>query len=159
MPRMTPVTLLGRRILIVDDHEDTAAGMARALADHGAVTRIAVDGVEAVQWIHSFAPEIVVIDIVMPGVDGFELARQLRSEKAARPLFLVAMTSWPLDDAAARSAAAGFDVLLRKPLLVDTFVSALPVRLRSADAGDGQAAPADAPPKTELSEGSSAFAS
>jgi|GEM_PF-1900504 len=131
--------LLGRRILIVDDHEDTANAMARMLSDHGALTRIAVDGLEAVQWIQTFSPDIALVDIVMPGVDGFQLARQLRAEKSTRSLYLVAMTSWPLDDATTRSAAAGFDVLLRKPLLVETLLSALPLRLRGSGAGEARA--------------------
>ena len=103
------------RVLVVDDNTDAAESLAALLEMSGHATRIANDGTEAVRAAHEFHPEIVFLDIGMPGKDGYEVARELRDSPQTRQAVLVALTGWGAKDDRARTRQAGFDHHLTKP--------------------------------------------
>ena len=104
------------RILVVDDNHDAAETLANLLSLGGHDVRVAGDGPEALGILDAFEPQLIFLDIGLPVMDGWELAKTLRSITAGRPLTLVAMTGYGLDADRARSAEAGFDRHLVKPL-------------------------------------------
>jgi CheY-like chemotaxis protein len=105
----------GTRILVADDNVDAADSLQRILAFYGYVVRTAYDGAAALACAEEFRPQIAVLDIGMPEMDGFELARQLRG-RFGRAIALVALTGWGQENDRRRSAEAGFDFHLTKPL-------------------------------------------
>jgi CheY-like chemotaxis protein len=116
------------RVLVVDDNTDAAESLAILLEMEGHLTRIASSGDEAVRCAHEFHPEIVFLDIGMPGKDGYQVARELRDAPDTRSAVLVALTGWGAKDDRARSRQAGFDHHLTKPAglaAVDSLLSQL----------------------------------
>ena len=108
-----------RRVLVVDDNADAAESLAALLELSGHATRVANDGDEAVRIAHEFQPDIVFLDIGMPGKDGYEVARELRASQQTRQAVLVALTGWGAKDDRARSRKAGFDHHLTKPAALE----------------------------------------
>ncbi len=106
-----------RRVLIVDDNHDSAQMMALLLGLWGHETRMAHDGLEAVAVAESFAPHLVLLDIGLPRLNGYEVAQRIRLQ-GGRPV-LVALTGWGEEEDRRRSAAAGFDQHLVKPIAHD----------------------------------------
>ena len=111
--RMSPPSL---RILVVDDNRDAADSLAMLLRTSGNDIRTAYDGAEAVQLANDFEPEVVLLDIGLPNMDGHEVAQRIRQEPWARRTCLIAVTGWSDEADRARSRAAGFDHHLVKPL-------------------------------------------
>jgi len=111
--RMSPPSL---RILIVDDNRDAADSLAMLLRTTGNDIRTAYDGLEALQVANEFQPEVVLLDIGLPKIDGHEVAQRLRREPWAQHTCLIAVTGWSDETDRARSRAAGFDHHLVKPL-------------------------------------------
>ncbi len=106
-----------RRVLVVDDNVDAAVSLARFLSRvHRQETRVAHDGPAALAEAEAFRPEIVLLDIGMPGMDGYEVARRLRAGGGFDATLLVALTGWSQDSDRARSRDAGFDRHLAKPI-------------------------------------------
>ena len=105
-----------RRILIVDDNSDAAEMLADALAAMGHKTRVAFDGPSGLDAAVGFAPDIAFLDIGLPAMDGYELARRMRAELGAPHLRLVALTGYGQESDRERSAAAGFDSHMVKPI-------------------------------------------
>jgi CheY-like chemotaxis protein len=101
--------------LVVDDLADAAASTAMLLSLHGYAARVAGSGEEALRAVAADPPDVVLIDLVMPGMGGLELARQLRAMNGRRP-FLVAVSGRGTDEDRQRSAAAGIDLHLVKPV-------------------------------------------
>jgi CheY-like chemotaxis protein len=106
----------GRRILIVDDNTDAAHMLAEALAAMGHETRVAFDGPSGFDAAAGFEPDIAFLDIGLPAMDGYELARKMRTELSFPQLRLVALTGYGQDSDRERSAAAGFDSHMVKPI-------------------------------------------
>jgi CheY-like chemotaxis protein len=104
------------RILAVDDNRDAADSLAVMLAAMGHETRTAYDGDGAVQTAASFRPELVLLDIGLPKLNGYEVARQIRQQPWGREMMLIALTGWGQDDDKRRSMEAGFNDHLTKPL-------------------------------------------
>jgi CheY-like chemotaxis protein/anti-sigma regulatory factor (Ser/Thr protein kinase) len=102
-----------RRILVVDDNDDAALSLKKALERLGYAVAIAHDGPAALRAAAVFEPEIALLDIGLPVMDGYELARRLR---ALRPLHLVALSGYGQEADRRRSAEAGFEVHLTKPV-------------------------------------------
>ena len=111
--RMSPPSL---RILVVDDNRDAADSLAMLLRTSGNDIRTAYDGAEAVQLANDFEPEVVLLDIGLPNMDGHEVAQRIRQEPWGRRTCLIAVTGWSDEADRARSRAAGFDHHLVKPL-------------------------------------------
>lgn len=120
------------RILVVDDHEDTANGLARALKALGADVRVAFDGLRAIQVALDFVPQVVILDLVMPGVDGYRVAQLIRSQRPLKETCLLALTGWSQEDARRRAKDAGFDDFMKKPLDVRALKEFLGRLFRSA---------------------------
>jgi signal transduction histidine kinase/CheY-like chemotaxis protein len=110
-------TLPRRRILVVDDNADAARSLGRLLERlHGQDVRIAHDGPSALEIADSFRPEIALLDIGMPGMDGHELARRLRGRPEFENTVLVALSGWGQESDRRKSAEVGFDRHLVKPV-------------------------------------------
>jgi PAS domain S-box-containing protein len=111
MPATVP-----RRILVVDDNVDAAMALNLLLKSLGHETCMAYDGAQALKIAAEFRPDIVLLDIGMPGLDGYEVARQLRQLRQAGYLRIVAITGWGQESDRQRSHEAGFDLHLVKPV-------------------------------------------
>jgi signal transduction histidine kinase len=105
-----------QRILIADDNADSAESMGMLLRLMGNDVRIASDGLEAVEQAAVFQPDIVLMDIGMPRLDGYEAARRIRNQSWSRDTLLVAVTGWGPTDDSEEATAAGFDRHFTKPL-------------------------------------------
>ena len=105
-----------RRVLVVDDNRDAAESLAAVLELGGHEVRVAYDGLEAVDAAAQTQPELVLLDIGLPKLNGFEAARRIRVECEGRPMMLVALTGWGQDDDRRRSRDSGFDAHLVKPV-------------------------------------------
>ena len=105
-----------RRILVADDLEDSAASLAMLLQMQGHEVRTARDGDEAVGVARSFLPEIVLLDIAMPKLNGYEAARRILAENPAKRPVLIALTGWGHEENRMRTREAGFDHHLVKPV-------------------------------------------
>jgi two-component system CheB/CheR fusion protein len=103
------------RVLVVDDNEDAAQALAMLLGMSGHDVRVAADGLSALEVAERFEPHVALVDIGMPGIDGFELGRRLRSLFAA-DLLLIAVTGYSQSEDRRRSRDAGFDHHLVKPV-------------------------------------------
>ena len=110
---MSPPSL---RILVVDDNGDAADSLAMLLRATGNDIRTAYDGLEAVQVASEFRPEVVLLDIGLPKIDGHEVAQRIRKEPWGRQMCLIAVTGWSDETDRARSRASGFNHHLVKPL-------------------------------------------
>jgi CheY-like chemotaxis protein len=106
----------GQRVLLVDDNADSSEPLSLLLQAKGHETRIAVQGEEAVETADDFRPDCVVLDLGLPGIDGYEVARRLRERPYGATLTLVALTGWAGKDVRLKAAAAGFDYHLVKPV-------------------------------------------
>jgi two-component system CheB/CheR fusion protein len=107
---------LPQRILVVDDNRDAAESLAMLLGSFGADVRIAFDGPSALEAIRTYVPEVVLLDIGMPSMSGYEVARLVRSRPELRDVALVAVTGWSQDEDRRRVRDAGFDRHLIKPV-------------------------------------------
>ena len=110
--------LLARRVLVVDDSQDGADSLGLILQALGAQASVAYDGASALALLDSFKPDIVLLDIGMPGMDGYDVARRIRAERAFDRVLLVALTGYGQEEDRRRCAEAGFDHHLVKPLEV-----------------------------------------
>jgi CheY-like chemotaxis protein len=115
-PAESPEDAASRRVLIVDDNHDAASTLEMLLQSLGHETRVVHSGVEALQAAPEFKPDVVLLDIGLPGIDGYEVARRLRSMTTERPFKIVAVTGWDQEADKRRSEEAGFDMHLVKPV-------------------------------------------
>jgi CheY-like chemotaxis protein len=106
----------GRRVLVVDDNRDAADSLAMLLSMHGYSVEVAGDGSMALERAADFQPEIMLLDIGMPGLNGYELARRIRQQPWGGATRLAAITGWGQAEDKARAQAAGFDHHLTKPV-------------------------------------------
>jgi len=104
------------KILIVDDNEDAAASLAELLRLHGHSTRVVHDGFGAIQAAESYLPQVVLLDLGLPRMSGYEVAQHLRNQPWGADLLLVAVTGWGLQTHRQQSQEAGFDHHLIKPV-------------------------------------------
>jgi CheY-like chemotaxis protein len=105
-----------RRVLIVDDNVDSAVSLAMLLQLHRHEVNVAYDGREALEAVRRHQPEIVFIDIGLPGMDGYEVTRRLHEEQGREKLILVALTGYGQEEARRKSQEAGFDAHMVKPV-------------------------------------------
>ncbi len=108
--------LEARRILIVDDNTDAAEMLSIMLGGWGHETRMEYDGPGALTAVEQFQPDIVLLDLGLPTMDGYETGRRLRQTDAGRTALVVAVTGWGQEQDILRSRAAGFDRHLVKPV-------------------------------------------
>src|SRR5262245_26931976 len=113
-PTQAPGSL--RRVLIVDDNADSAESMALLLRLDGHEVRLAYDGQSALEEAHAFRPDVMFLDLNLPKMDGYEVARRLRREPAMRDMTLVAMTGYGQEEDRQHTQEAGFQLHLVKPV-------------------------------------------
>jgi len=104
------------RILVVDDNQDSATSLAAMfeMLDHDA--RAVFDGVAAMETAASFRPDVVLLDIGLPKMNGLAVARKIREQSWGQTMFLIAVTGWGDEEHRRQSAEAGFDLHLVKPV-------------------------------------------
>ncbi len=114
-----------QRVLVVDDNRDGADSLAEMLRINGNDTRTAYDGQEGVDVAEAFRPDVVLLDIGLPKLNGYEACRRIREQSWGKGVVLIAVTGWGQDEDRRRSHDAGFDLHLVKPvdpqLLMKTF--------------------------------------
>jgi CheY-like chemotaxis protein/two-component sensor histidine kinase len=114
-PAYVPGRAVSLRVLVADDNRDAADSLQRVLALFGHEVRVAYDGAAALRVGQEFRPRVAVLDIGMPGADGYEVARSFR-RKLGDEVKLVALTGWGQDSDRRRALEAGFDHHLTKPV-------------------------------------------
>ena len=113
---LTPAKAISGRILVVDDSQDTAALTARMLARSGYEVATAHDGPTAIEVARRLRPDAVVLDIGLPGMDGFEVASRLRNDECCQTTVLIAVSGYGEEKSRERAKAAGFNHHLTKPI-------------------------------------------
>jgi signal transduction histidine kinase len=113
--RPAPTQLARQRVLIVEDNQDTAAMMDLMLTEWGQQTRVVHDGATALEVADEFKPQVVLLDIGLPRLHGYEVVRRIRQQDWARDAFVVAITGWGVE-ADRQGEAAGIDHRLLKPV-------------------------------------------
>lgn len=103
------------RVLVVDDYPDAAETACTLLSILGHECRFAMSGKDALIEAARFEPDVAILDIGLPDLSGFDLARELRKQFVGRPLFLAAVTGWGQPEDRAKALAAGFDHHVLKP--------------------------------------------
>ena len=137
-------------VLVVDDDADTARSTAQILSLAGHETRVALGGEAALGLAAADPPDVVLLDIMMPGLDGCELARRLRERRTGRPPLVVAVTGCGAEADRARAADAGVHLYLVKPVDPAVLVGMMK-RFREALAPDPRLARAPAAAACRLS--------
>jgi CheY-like chemotaxis protein len=117
-PERLPTVTKQLRIVVADDMADAANSVAAILTTLGHDVRVASDGLEVVRLAEEFEPHVVLTDLSMPTMSGLEAARRIRSQPWGQSIKLIALTSWGQDTDKQRTAAAGFDHHLVKPVEV-----------------------------------------
>lgn len=118
-------SVAARRILIVDDNVDAAASLAMLFRLTGDETRTAHDGLEAVEVAKTFRPDVVLLDIGLPKIDGLDACRRIRAEPWGAGITLIALTGWGQAEDQRKSKDAGFDYHLVKPVEFSTLTKIL----------------------------------
>jgi PAS domain S-box-containing protein len=113
------------RVLVVDDNEDSANGMARLLRHSGHTVRVAHNGADALASAREHGPEVVVLDIGLPGMDGYEVAARLRQEDCCKEAVLIAVSGYGQEQAQSRSKESGFDHHLVKPVDFESLLAVI----------------------------------
>jgi len=126
-PPAAPSSLprLARRILVVDDNRDAVDALAMMLRLNGSDVEVAYDGPSGLATAQSFRPDAIVLDIGLPGMDGYEVARRLRARPETADKLIVAVTGYGQKEDRERAHAAGFDHHLVKPIESDTLIRLL----------------------------------
>lgn len=129
-PSPTPVASVkqgraGCRVLVVDDNVDSAETLAMLLRVKGHEVRTANDGPTALEKARAYQPDVVFLDIGLPGMDGYEVARRLREQAGRKPVFLAALTGYGRDEDRRLGEEAGFDHYLVKPVEAEDLESLL----------------------------------
>jgi PAS domain S-box-containing protein len=124
-PEIEPESPPGRRILIVDDNRDSADSLAMLLEITGNQTFMAHDGLEAIQAVEKYRPEVVLLDIGLPKLDGHEVCRRVREQPWGKDIVVIALTGWGQEDDRRKSEEAGFNGHLVKPVDYDMLLELL----------------------------------
>ena len=109
-----------RRILIVDDSPEIVMSLSALLGMSGNTTFAARDGEEAISMAEQTRPEVILLDLGLPKLDGYEVCRRIRKQAWGKEMVIVALTGWGHDEARAMTRQSGFDMHLVKPLDPET---------------------------------------
>jgi DNA-binding response OmpR family regulator len=121
--------------LIVDDSEDGAESLAILLRLEGYETHQAYDGVDAIEAAERLQPDAILLDIGLPGLNGYEVCRRIRQQPWGKDLTLIALTGWGQEEDRHRSREAGFDAHMVKPVDHDALLERLATL--SSERGEG----------------------
>ena len=108
-----------RRVLVVDDNVDGAESIGMLLKVHGHHVHLAHNGPEALRAAERFQPQVIILDIGLPGMNGYEVAKRLRQQPEFKSAMLVAVTGYGQEEDRRRSREAGFNFHLTKPVEPD----------------------------------------
>lgn len=133
-----PSLIAGRRVLVVDDSEDGAESMAMILQFAGHDTLKAHDGMAAIEAAERFRPDVVLLDIGLPRMNGYEVCQRLRQEPWGKEMTIVALTGWGQEEDRTRSKEAGFDAHMVKPVDFDALLQMLATPPFSSPSGEAQ---------------------
>jgi PAS domain S-box-containing protein len=120
-----PAACRSVRVLVVDDNEDTARSVSKLIRLLGHDVRTAFDGPGAIDTARAYSPEVVFLDIGLPGMDGYEIVKELRKDDCCKHAFIVAVSGYGQEEDRRRSRAAGFDRHLVKPVEYEALIAAL----------------------------------
>ncbi len=120
-----PVPPTGWRILVVDDNRDAADSLAAILSMEGHHIHVANDGAQALELASALRPEVVLLDLGLPTLNGYQVCRALREQAWGKETVVVALTGWGQDEQRARTSEAGFDAHIVKPVDPDGLTSLL----------------------------------
>ena len=120
--RTAPASQNSRRILVVDDNQDAADSLAMLLGVRGAEVRIAYDGSQALEVERDFQPDVVLLDIGLPALSGYDVAHRIR-EKRGESVFIIAITGWGQEKDLRRAEEAGIDQHFTKPVDFEALVA------------------------------------
>jgi PAS domain S-box-containing protein len=123
---LQPIGVGGRRALIIDDNRDAADSLAIALSHCGFEVDVAYSGMEGLARAAAFTPDLVLLDLGMPVMDGYQTARALRAQPGGAEIELVALTGWGEEEARRRVKEAGFDGHLIKPARIEDIAALFP---------------------------------
>ena len=112
----------GRRVLVVDDNQDAADSLAMLLGVRGEEVRIAYDGAKALEVERDFRPDVILLDIGLPAVSGYDVAERIR-EKRGDKVLIVAITGWGQEKDLRRAEDAGIDHHFTKPVDFEALVA------------------------------------
>jgi CheY-like chemotaxis protein/anti-sigma regulatory factor (Ser/Thr protein kinase) len=124
----------GRRVLVVDDNDDSATSLGMMLGAMGYEVRTAADGLAGLHAAEEFRPDVALLDIGMPRMNGYDLARRIREQPWGKSAVLIAVTGWGQVEDRERTIEAGFDEHLVKPVDPASLLSRLKRRLESGSA-------------------------
>jgi CheY-like chemotaxis protein len=113
-----------RRVLLVDDNFDSARTLSQLLTRRGHEVQIATDGLEAIQVAQDFQPDVFLLDLGLPGIDGYQLARRLRADGFTSAL-MIAVSGYAQESDVENAHASGFDQHFAKPVDFAEILSAL----------------------------------
>ena len=136
LPRAVPVQLTAEQtepgmvaakpsVLLIEDNDDGREMMATMLDAYGYAVTYAADGVKGVEMASANTPDVALVDIGLPGIDGYEVARRLRQDPATRGVKLIALTGYGLEEDQRRVLEAGFDLHLVKPVGIEQLLEAI----------------------------------
>jgi CheY-like chemotaxis protein len=119
-------------VLIVDDHADGREMCATLLAISGFRTAEATNGIEALSEARTLAPDCILMDLSLPGIDGWEATRQLKADARTRDIPVIAVSGQPIAGSDDRAASAGFAAVVTKPCTPESVLGAIRAALRRA---------------------------
>jgi CheY-like chemotaxis protein len=122
---MSQATHTGRRVLVVDDNPDSARSLAMLLQLTGHATQTASDGLEALKAAEDYMPDVVLLDIGLPKMNGYDVCRAIRQSPWGKHLGMIALTGWGQPEDRRKSQEAGFDAHLVKPVTNDALLAAM----------------------------------
>ncbi|MEX2173682.1 MAG: response regulator [Pirellulaceae bacterium] len=128
---------VGSRILIVDDNLDATISLGRLLGLMGNEVRVAHDGADALTEMQRFEPQVVLLDLGLPEMDGFEVARRIRARPEWDDVALVALTGWGHEKYRQRTRQAGFTAHLLKPVKMEVLEATLQQVIAGQQVGAG----------------------
>ena len=129
----TPAPQVTRKVLVADDNEDAALSLSMLLQMMGHETRVAHDGRAAVEVAEAFRPDVALLDIGMPHLDGYQAVHMIAARPWAHSTLLVALTGWGQEADRERAKGAGFHVHLTKPVDPDVLRDLLAAKDRPPD--------------------------
>jgi CheY-like chemotaxis protein len=129
------------RVLVVDDHEDCLATLAELVASQGCEVRVARNGMEAVEIAREFQPQVILLDLGLPLMDGYAAARKIKDDAETCRALVVAVTGHGTKADIERSSAAGVDLHLVKPVAFHQLVEVLHLKGTRSSGGDDSAWP------------------
>jgi CheY-like chemotaxis protein len=125
------IQAMHKDVLLIDDTPTNLEMMSYLLSAFGYSVRVARSGAQGLDMAHQASPDLIICDILMPGIDGYEVARQLSADPVLVAIPLVAVTALAMAEDRARILDSGFDGYISKPIDPETFVSEVGMFLRT----------------------------